>query len=725
MKRSAVLAWLVGGLAVVSALAFAQGCSRGGSSAGPTLLGASDRAVARFDVLAHDTSWGPDSRSLDPTAVPRRALFAPRPFSYVDAADAVIAAGSSVRFARFADEPVALEAPGVSVAVRMLGVGHVAAEATRGHLIYPNAALERDVVARPVDGGAEDWIALASARAGDSVDYELDLRAGVAGLRLVERTLELLDAGGAPRLRMAAPYLVDKAGTSRPARVDVTLCNVDRSPRAPFGRPVTLAGAARCRVRVSWDAGGVVYPAVVDPAWTTTMQLAAPRHGHVAVLLPGSPDRVLVAGGQTTDPVTTSIEVTTAEIWSQGAWAVTGSLATARDAAASALVGGEVLVSGGLTNMGMDVLGSAEIYDPATGLWRTTGSLAVPRAGHSATPLGDGSVLVSAGYDNSGDHFREAERYDPSLGTFAPAGKINTTRYFQTAVALSGGRVLVGGGTDPDSGALASLELYTLGTGWATAASLAPMPAARTLHASAVLADGTVLFAGGYNANDGTLARVDRYDPSTNTWTTVGPMARARFDLASARLTDGRVLFVAGQSLVEGFADGELYEPATLSFERFRGGASLRTYGHTATALSDGRAIAVGGRNPGPILVASAELFDPALPTVDAGPEDAGSDAELDADAGALEDSGSVADSGGQPETGPAPRPSATVDGAPPPPSPTTAPSTAPSAPQPLDGTDLAGGGCGVSGVGGGAWWVVGGWLLALGARRRSRSPTG
>ncbi len=725
MKRSAVLAWLLGGLGVVGALVFAQGCSRAGSTGGSSLLGASSSAVARFDALANDLSWTPASGSRDP-ATPRRALFAPRAFAYAHVADALVAEGSTVRFARFADEPVALEGSGISVAVRMLGVGHVAAEAVRGHLLFPDAAPERDVVARPVDGGAEDWIALRSVRAGDSIDYELDLRAGVAGLRLVERTLELLDASGAPRIRMAAPYLVDKAGTIRAARVDVAGCDVDRSPRAPFGRPVTGAGSARCRVRVSWEPGGIVYPAVVDPAWTTTMQLAAPRHGHVALMLPGTPDRVLVAGGQTTDPVSTSIEVTTAEIWSQGAWAVTGSLATARDAAASALVGGEVLVSGGLTNMGMDVLGSAEIYDPATGLWRTTGSLAVPRAGHSATPLGDGSVLVSAGYDNSGDHFREAERYDPALGTFAPAGKINTTRYFQTAVALSGGRVLVGGGTDPDSGALASLELYTLGTGWATTASLAPMPAARTLHASAVLADGTVLFAGGYNAIDGALARVDRYDPGTNTWTTVGPMARARFDLASARLTDGRVLFVAGQSLVEGFADGELYDPATLTFERFRGGASLRTYGHTATALSDGRAIAVGGRNPGPVLVASAELFDPALPTVDAGPEDAGSDAELDAEAGgALEDSGALPDTGGQPETGPAPRPSATVDGAPPPPSPTTAPSTTPSAPQPLDGTDLAGGGCGVSGVGGGAWWAVGGWLLVLGARRRTRRQAG
>ena len=135
-----------------------------------------------------------------------------------------------------------------------------------------------------------------------------------------------------------------------------------------------------------------------------------------------------------------------------------------RDAAATAtLSNGDILVSGGLTNQGMDVLGSAEIYSPQTGLWRGTGQLAVPRAGHTATEIGDGTVLVSAGYDNSGDHFTEAELFDGSA--FRPAGKINQTRYFHTAVALGGGRVLVGGGTDPMSGALGSVELYTAGIG--------------------------------------------------------------------------------------------------------------------------------------------------------------------------------------------------------------------------------------------------------------------
>jgi hypothetical protein len=172
--------------------------------------------------------------------------------------------------------------------------------------------------------------------------------------------------------------------------------------------------------------------------------------------------------------------------------------------------------------------------------------------------------------------------------------------------------------------------------------------------------------------------------------------------------------------LVEGFSDGELFDPATLSFQRFRG-AALRAYGHTATALSDGRAIAVGGRNPGPILVASAEIFDPALPTIDAGPEDAGSDAQgdaaIEADS-AVADAGALPDAAARPDASPAPSGTANDAGSLPPGQTTDA---ALSELQPLDGTDLAGGGCGISGGAGGTWWATVSALLVLGALRRSR----
>jgi hypothetical protein len=51
-----------------------------------------------------------------------------------------------------------------------------------------------------------------------AVDYELALGDGAAGLRLVADSLEILDGRGAPRLRVAPPYLVGEDGRRRRLR---------------------------------------------------------------------------------------------------------------------------------------------------------------------------------------------------------------------------------------------------------------------------------------------------------------------------------------------------------------------------------------------------------------------------------------------------------------------------------------------------------------------------
>src|SRR5262245_13655301 len=81
-----------------------------------------------------------------------------------------------------------------------------------------------------------------------------------------------------------------------------------------------------------------------------------------------------------------------------GTWTITGSLHTARlFHTATVLSDGKVLVAAG-TDSDFFVLGSAELYDPASGTWTTTGSLTA-RAFHTATLLPDGKVLVAGGYD--------------------------------------------------------------------------------------------------------------------------------------------------------------------------------------------------------------------------------------------------------------------------------------------------------------------------------------
>src|SRR5206468_4432855 len=101
------------------------------------------------------------------------------------------------------------------------------------------------------------------------VEYTMALGAAVRGLRLVAGTLELLDEGGAPRLRVSPPYVVGADGVNIGAALALAGCAVDENPSAPWGRAVTAPGASSCTLRVSWPRDGVSYPAVLDPRWTT------------------------------------------------------------------------------------------------------------------------------------------------------------------------------------------------------------------------------------------------------------------------------------------------------------------------------------------------------------------------------------------------------------------------------------------------------------------------
>src|SRR5690606_8051915 len=128
------------------------------------------------------------------------------------------------------------------------------------------------IVHRVTPEGDEDYVLLPSPT--DSVSYQVTLGTNVAGLRLVSRTLELLDSDGAPRLRIAPPFLVDSANQRHPAEIRVEGCAYDTDPTAPFGRALVRPGNESCLVRISWDDADVSYPALLDPNWSTTTAMA-------------------------------------------------------------------------------------------------------------------------------------------------------------------------------------------------------------------------------------------------------------------------------------------------------------------------------------------------------------------------------------------------------------------------------------------------------------------
>jgi hypothetical protein len=541
---------------------------------------------------------------------------------------------------------------------RLREAQHRLAENTHQSIIYRDAIRGGgDVAFRATANGAEDFVKLPSPVV-TSLSYELNLDSHVAGLRLVANSLELLDANGFPRLRVQTPYLIDSSRKSLPIVLSVEGCAVSTNLAPPFHKRVTAPGSQTCVLHLTWTATAAQYPIVVDPGWMTTDALNTPRFEHIAVLL--STGDLLVAGGQTGDPL--SIETTTAttETYSGGVWASSGPLMNDRAiAAAATLANGNVLVTGGLSQAAdgaQTILGTSEIYDVAAGTWSASGMLINARSGHTATAVGDGTVLVAGGYDNSGDHYDSAELY--SAGNFTAAGTINTSRFDHVGVTLSGNRVLLGAGTNAFSGALASIELYTAGSGWAAADTLTSMSQPRLLMSAAALQNGDVVFIGGYNDTDLALGSAETYHPLTNTWSTgSGTMLHPRYHAVAATLSSGQVLVVGGEDGSGNYRDAELYDPSTTQFSDFCGMSEASAYGHTATLLNDGDVLVAGGHGYQPSrILDSASLFDLSVDAGAVGGLDGGWDFEdasaCDHPLSVIVDSGSTSDAsddGGEP----------------------------------------------------------------------------
>ena len=477
----------------------------------------------------------------------------------------------------------------VTIEATMEGVADVPAEVVEGYVVYAGATQGGGhVVHRPTAEGTEDFVYLPSAGT-KNLRHVVSLGKNVAGLRLVSNTLEFLDVGGTPRLRVAPPYLVDSNGVRLDAVIKVDGCRYDSDPRAPWGRPVTTPGAASCGVRVVWNGESLVYPILVDPAWTTTGSMIVARENHTATLL-GS-GKVLIAGGYESGG---GNPISSAELFDgAGTFAATGSLGTARGYHTATLLGsGKVLIAGGDTVV-VSGLSTAETFD-GTGTFAPTGSMTIGRSLHTATLLGSGKVLIAGGFAST--VFRSsAELFDGA--TFTSTGAMAGARAGHTATLLGSGKVLVAGGVNgPASTAvLSTAELFD----GATFSAAGSMTVSRTFHTATLLGSGKVLIAGGYESGGGGPSYAEVFDGTS--FVATGSMITARSSHTATLLGSGKVLITGG-----GLSSAELFDSTS-----FVPGGTMTTvrWWSTATLLASGAVLVTGGSGGPSGILSSAELF--------------------------------------------------------------------------------------------------------------------
>ena len=353
--------------------------------------------------------------------------------------------------------------------------------------------------------------------------------------------------------------------------------------------------------------------------FSPTASMSIPRSGHTATLLQDG--TVLVAGGfDTFSP--TAHAVASAEIYDPATdtFKPTGGMASARMYhAAELLQDGRVAVIGGTSSL------SVELFDPVTGTF-VAGSDGSAQsyfhlAGLQSALLSDGRVVVrgqpSVPICHLGCTYNVWLRlYDPLSGTFTDVtGNTGTDCVGRTMTLLADGRLILAGGLNGDSNHptyVGSVDLVDPTA--ATATSTVPM-SPRSAHAAIRLDDGRVLLSGGFvvdakNNQTTTLADVLLFDPAIDRFTRAGRMLMARGAHVMTLLTNGGVLVTAGlDGQGQPINSAELFNPTNHGFESVGTMMVTRSRGYTVTALTDGRALIVGGlSNETP--TATAELFE-------------------------------------------------------------------------------------------------------------------
>src|SRR6187397_2146830 len=277
---------------------------------------------------------------------------------------------------------------------------------------------------------------------------------------------------------------------------------------APFPEPdeelYGVPANGKLYVIGGWDNGkarGANYE--YDPAtdrWTKKAPMPRPAHHAALAAVNGK----IYAFGGFVAPATTAIPVGAAwepiaEAWefnpATDAWKPLPPLPGKRGSAIAAEVDGKIYVIGGATTMEGSkdpfftafgparVLGTNQVYDPATSKWESRNAMSVPR-NHAFSGVVDGKIYVIGGRTGHGfilsaTNTDVVEAYDPASNAWSMPKERMPTARSGGASGTDGRRIYVAGGevtTTELVGAFRAVEAYDPATNSWMALPSMPMP---------------------------------------------------------------------------------------------------------------------------------------------------------------------------------------------------------------------------------------------------------
>ncbi|RZT18339.1 serine/threonine protein kinase [Mycobacterium sp. BK558] len=336
---------------------------------------------------------------------------------------------------------------------------------------------------------------------------------------------------------------------------------------------------------------------VVNSRWVQLPPLLQPRAAAAAAVVG---DRIVVTGG--VDAGGRVLDTT--EVFDGTAWTLGAPMPTPRQLLAAASDGKLVYAVGG-TN-GTD-LATVEAYDPAANTWTAMPPLPQPRSDFGVAVTD--ARLVAVGGNAAGRPLKTVSAFDLTTATWSDLPDLGTARHGAAVAAVGKTVYAIGGSTGPGDGqATSSAEALKLAPRTPQPAaqwrSLPDAPTPRLMTAWTVLND-KIWVIGGIRDGE-TLQTVETYDPGTTQWQPQ-PSLPIPLNHAAAATYRGEVVVIGGATdtitqasdKVFAFRDNTWVELPSLQHARAA----------SAAAVVDDKLVVVGGQDNKQI-VPQTEVFD-------------------------------------------------------------------------------------------------------------------